>query len=75
MMTVKMIISPAFGILVVRAMRDHTSLFPKEDLPRTFIALLVGGTPAAVNQLVVTQLYNPAGSADTLALFLGVQCE
>lgn len=42
---------------------------------RTFVAILCSGTPAAINQLVVTQLYNPAGSAHTLAMFLLVQCE
>lgn len=41
---------------------------------RTFVAILLSGTPAAANQLVVTQLYNPAGTADTLASFLLLQC-
>lgn len=42
---------------------------------RTFVAILLSGTPTSVNQLVVTQLYNPAGTAHTLAMFLMVQCE
>lgn len=42
---------------------------------RTFVCILLSGTPAAVNQLVVTQLYNPEGSAHTLARFLLLQCE
>jgi hypothetical protein len=42
---------------------------------RTFVAILLSGTPAAVNQLVLTQLYNPEGSADTLAAFLLLQCK
>lgn len=42
---------------------------------RTFAAILTSGTPAAINQLVVTQLYNPEGSAHTLAAFLLVQCK
>ena len=42
---------------------------------RTFVAILLSGTPAAVNQLVVTQLYNPEGSAHTLASFLMLQCK
>ncbi|RXK39192.1 hypothetical protein M231_03549 [Tremella mesenterica] len=73
MTAVKMIIAPVFGVFVVQALRDNTSLFPKEDLMRTFVSVLLSGTPAAVNQLVVTQLYNPAGSADTLASFLSLQ--
>jgi predicted permease len=42
---------------------------------RTFVCILLSGTPAAVNQLVITQLYNPQGSVDTLARFLLLQCE
>lgn len=42
---------------------------------RTFVTILLSGTPAAANQLVVTQLYNPAGTANTLASFLLLQCE
>lgn len=41
----------------------------------TFVCVLLSGTPAAVNQLVVTQLYNPEGSAHTLSRFLLIQCE
>lgn len=41
---------------------------------RIFVAILISGTPAAVNQLVLTQLYNPAGTAHTLAMFLALQC-
>lgn len=46
-----------------------------ESIVRTFVAILLSGTPAAVNQLVVTQLYNPEGSAHTLASFLMLQCK
>ncbi len=42
---------------------------------RIFVAILLSGTPAAANQLVITQLYNPAGVAHTLASFLLMQCE
>ena len=42
---------------------------------RVFVAIITSGTPAAINQLVLTQLYNPAGTAHTLALFLSLQCE
>ncbi|KAL7419128.1 Protein M3 [Cryptotrichosporon argae] len=69
----KMVIVPIFGIFVVQAFRGHTSLFPAADKIRVFVTVLLSGTPAAVNQLVVTQLYNPAGSAHTLACFLLLQ--
>lgn len=68
-----MVVVPVFAVFVVQAFQRHTSLFPKEDKVRTFCAILLSGTPAAVNQLVVTQLYNPAGRADTLAFFLLLQ--
>lgn len=42
---------------------------------RTFVSILLAGTPAAVNQLVITQLYNPEGTADTLSSFLALQCK
>jgi predicted permease len=67
------VIVPVFAVFVVQAFQGHTALFPKEDKIRTFCAILLSGTPAAVNQLVVTQLYNPAGRADTLAFFLLLQ--
>nr|ODO02193.1 hypothetical protein L204_00920 [Cryptococcus depauperatus CBS 7855] len=69
----KMIIVPVFGIFVVQALQAHTGLFPHHDKIRTFVAILLSGTPAAANQLVITQLYNPAGSADSLASFLLLQ--
>ncbi|WVN85983.1 uncharacterized protein L203_101141 [Cryptococcus depauperatus CBS 7841] len=56
----KMIIVPVFGIFVVQALQAHTGLFPHHD-------------KTAANQLVITQLYNPAGSADSLASFLLLQ--
>jgi len=73
----------------VQALRDHTGLYPIDDKSepplicynesdhsvRTFLSILCSGTPGAINQLVVTQLYNPAGSAHTLAMFLAVQCK
>ncbi|KLT43522.1 hypothetical protein CC85DRAFT_296012 [Cutaneotrichosporon oleaginosum] len=73
MAMVKMVIVPVFSVFVVQSFQSHTSLFPKEDKVRTFCAILLSGTPAAVNQLVVTQLYHPEGRADTLAFFLLLQ--
>ncbi|OCF62002.1 hypothetical protein L486_01668 [Kwoniella mangroviensis CBS 10435] len=69
----KMILVPIFGIFVIQAFRDHTSLFPREDKIRTFIAILLSGTPSQVIQLVVTQTYNPDGTAETLSTFLLLQ--
>lgn len=74
----------------VQALGGKEDLFPRGDYSkpvsrsapkltdqtvRTFVAILLSGTPAAVNQLVVTQLYNPEGTAHTLASFLMLQCE
>ncbi|KAK4685482.1 auxin efflux carrier family protein, partial [Tremellales sp. Uapishka_1] len=73
MTVAKMIIIPVFGIFVVQALAHKTSLFPASDKMRTFVAILLSGTPASANQLVITQLYNPAGEANTLASFLLLQ--
>jgi hypothetical protein len=35
--------------------------------------MLLSGTPAAANQLVITQIYSPDGSADTLSSFMALQ--
>ncbi|WWC73884.1 uncharacterized protein I206_107856 [Kwoniella pini CBS 10737] len=69
----KMILVPIFGIFVIQAFRDHTSLFPREDKIRTFVSILLSGTPSQVIQLVVTQTYNPDGTAETLSSFLLLQ--
>ncbi|WWC86684.1 uncharacterized protein L201_001561 [Kwoniella dendrophila CBS 6074] len=69
----KMIIIPVIGVFLVEALRDNTSLYPREDKMRTFVAILLSGTPSSTNQLVITQLYNPEGTADTLAAFLALQ--
>ncbi|WVQ69498.1 uncharacterized protein L199_007718 [Kwoniella botswanensis] len=69
----KMVILPLMGIFFIEGLRDHTDLYPKEDKMRTFVAILLSGTPSSVNQLVITQLYNPNGTADTLSTFLLLQ--
>lgn len=38
-----------------------------------FVAMFLAGTPSAVNQLVMTQIYSPDGAADTLSAFLALQ--
>ncbi|WWC59694.1 uncharacterized protein I303_102256 [Kwoniella dejecticola CBS 10117] len=69
----KMVITPLIGIFFVEGLRDHTTLYPREDKMRIFVAILLSGTPSSVNQLVITQLYNPNGTADTLSTFLALQ--
>ncbi|WVQ75815.1 hypothetical protein IAR50_005448 [Cryptococcus sp. DSM 104548] len=69
----KMILLPIFGVFVVQALRDNTTLYPTTDKMRIFVSILVASTPSSVNQLVITQLYNPQGSADTLSCFLALQ--
>ncbi|WWD00826.1 hypothetical protein V866_007764 [Kwoniella sp. B9012] len=69
----KMVILPLIGVFFIEGLRDHTDLYPKEDKMRTFVAILLSGTPSSVNQLVITQLYNPNGTADTLSTFLLLQ--
>ncbi|WWC68162.1 uncharacterized protein I206_102085 [Kwoniella pini CBS 10737] len=69
----KMVITPLIGIFFIEGLRDHTTLYPREDKMRIFVAILLSGTPSSVNQLVITQLYNPNGTADTLSTFLALQ--
>lgn len=70
MAAIKMILVPLVGVFLVQRLHSSTSLFPSDDKMRIFIGILSSGTPAAVNQLVVTQLYNPNGTAQTLSMFL-----
>ncbi|KAK8847614.1 hypothetical protein IAR55_005473 [Kwoniella newhampshirensis] len=60
-------------IAAMIALRDQTKLIPRDDKMRIFVSILLSGTPASVNQLVITQLYNPEGTADTLSAFLVLQ--
>lgn len=49
---------------------------PPRWIVLSFVAFLLSGTPSAVNQLVVTQIFIKDGqTTDTLASFLIVQCE
>ncbi|WVQ80223.1 hypothetical protein IAT38_002328 [Cryptococcus sp. DSM 104549] len=74
MTAAKMIFVPVVGVFLVQGLRDSSGgLFPKADKMRTFVAILLAGTPASVNQLVITQLYNPEGTADSLSCFLALQ--
>ncbi|WVW78207.1 hypothetical protein I302_100158 [Kwoniella bestiolae CBS 10118] len=69
----KMVILPLIGVFFIEGLRDHSTLYPREDKMRIFVAILLSGTPSSVNQLVITQLYNPNGTADTLSTFLALQ--
>ncbi|KAF8518031.1 auxin efflux carrier [Hysterangium stoloniferum] len=70
----KMLLMPVVGVLIVQTMVKN-GLIPKENKAERFVAMFLSGTPAAVNQLIVTQLYSPDGDVDTLSAFLLVQCE
>lgn len=66
----KLIFLPIIGVSFVQGLSATTSLYPKEDKILSFVAMLLSGSPAAVNQLVVTNLVAPEGKTDTIAAFL-----
>ncbi|KAL7411983.1 auxin efflux carrier [Mrakia frigida] len=66
----KLVILPIIGVSFVQGLSAHTSLYPKEDKILSFVGMLLSGSPAAVNQLVVTNLVAPEGKTDTIAAFL-----
>ncbi|KAF8513481.1 auxin efflux carrier [Gautieria morchelliformis] len=68
----KMFFLPVIGIFMVQAMVNK-GLIPRENKAERFVAMFLSGTPAAVNQLIVSQLYAPDGNVDTLSAFLLVQ--
>ncbi|TFK52795.1 auxin efflux carrier [Heliocybe sulcata] len=68
----KLFILPVLGVLIVQAM-VHGGLIPQTARAEKFVAMLLSGTPAAVNQLIVASLYAPDGDVDTLSAFLLVQ--
>lgn len=68
----KTVFMPIFGIFLVSAM-TRWGWMRKEDKVERFVAMIMSGTPAAVNQLLVTGLYSPDGEVDTLSAFLFVQ--
>ncbi|KAF9819451.1 hypothetical protein IEO21_02059 [Rhodonia placenta] len=75
-MAAKMVILPVIGIFMVQAMVKGR-LIEREALAERFVAMFLSGTPAAVNQLIVSSLYSPDGTADTLSVghFLRSCCE
>ncbi|KZT62961.1 hypothetical protein CALCODRAFT_478853 [Calocera cornea HHB12733] len=73
MTAIKCVILPVCGVALTQYLTYHTSLIPPNALALRFVIMFLSGTPGAVNQLVITQLYSPDGKADTLAAFLLVQ--
>ncbi|KZO97956.1 hypothetical protein CALVIDRAFT_554062 [Calocera viscosa TUFC12733] len=73
MTAIKCVILPVCGVALTQYLTYHTSLIPPDALALRFVIMFLSGTPGAVNQLVITQLYSPDGKADTLAAFLLVQ--
>ncbi|KDQ51714.1 hypothetical protein JAAARDRAFT_62400 [Jaapia argillacea MUCL 33604] len=68
----KLFVLPVIGVFIVQAMVKG-GLIPKDAIAERFVAMLLSGTPAAVNQLIVSQLYAPEGECDTLSAFLLAQ--
>lgn len=69
----KLIVLPVFGILIVQAMVSR-GLIPAEAKAQRFVAMLLSGSPSAVNQVVVSALYaGDNGNMDTLSAFLLMQ--
>ncbi|KAJ3800764.1 auxin efflux carrier [Lentinula aff. detonsa] len=68
----KEVLVPVIGIFLTQAFVAK-GLIPKENLAQRFVAIFLSGTPTAVNQLVVANLYAPEGGMDTLTAFLVVQ--
>ncbi|CAL1699953.1 unnamed protein product [Somion occarium] len=68
----KMLVLPVIGVFVVQAMIKG-GLINHNSRVEKFVAMLLSGSPSAVNQLIVASLYSPDGNVDTLAAFLLVQ--
>ncbi|KAI0742846.1 auxin efflux carrier [Daedaleopsis nitida] len=68
----KMVVLPVIGVAMVQAM-VRGRLIPADAKAEKFVAMLLSGTPAAVNQMIVSSLYAPDGNVDTLSAFLLVQ--
>ncbi|KZT70274.1 hypothetical protein DAEQUDRAFT_215509 [Daedalea quercina L-15889] len=68
----KMALLPVIGVFLVQGMVKG-GLISRESLAERFVAMFLSGTPAAVNQLIVSSLYSTTGDVDTLSAFLFVQ--
>jgi len=63
----KLAILPVIGVFLVQGLVDR-GLIPQEAKAEKFVAMFLSGTPAAVNQLIVSSLYSPDGELDTLTV-------
>jgi hypothetical protein len=69
----KMVLLPVVGVLLVQLM-TRRGMMNKEDRAERFVAMFLGGTPAAVNQIIVASLYSPDGDVDTLSVSREPSC-
>ncbi|CED85262.1 Auxin efflux carrier [Phaffia rhodozyma] len=70
LMITKMVLLPVIGCFFIQGLSNKTTLFPKDQKVLSFVAMLLSGTPTALNQMVLTQLVAPEGGTDTLIAFL-----
>lgn len=63
----KLFLTPVIGVFIVEAM-VRSGLIPREDYAQRFVAMFLSGTPAAVNQVIVTMLYAKDMQLDTLTV-------
>ncbi|KAH9852933.1 auxin efflux carrier [Lenzites betulinus] len=68
----KMVVLPVMGVFIVLAM-VRRGLIPSDAKAEQFVAMLLSGTPAAVNQMIVSSLHAPDGNVDTMVAFFLVQ--
>ncbi|PBK90834.1 hypothetical protein ARMGADRAFT_1166792 [Armillaria gallica] len=68
----KLALLPVIGILLTQGL-THRGVVPKEALVERFVAMLLSGTPSAVSQLIVTQVYAKDRDLDTLSALLLLQ--
>ncbi|SJL10610.1 uncharacterized protein ARMOST_14000 [Armillaria ostoyae] len=68
----KLAFLPVIGILLTQEL-THRGVVPKEALVERFVAMLLSGTPSAVSQLIVTQVYAKDHDLDTLTALLLLQ--
>ncbi|KAL1746503.1 auxin efflux carrier [Schizophyllum fasciatum] len=70
---VKLIVIPVAGVFIVEAMVGG-GMIPEDAKAERFVATFLSGTPALVNQLMVTSLYaGPEADLNTVSAFLLVQ--
>ncbi|KAF9267797.1 auxin efflux carrier [Marasmius fiardii PR-910] len=68
----KLAILPVIGVFLVQGLVKR-GVISQDAKAEKFVAIFLSGTPAAVNQLIVSSLYSPDGELDTLTAFLLVQ--